>query len=179
MTWVDFAILGIIAISAILALFRGFIREALSLATWLLAIWIALVFARPASHFLEGFIHSGSLRLAIAYIGLFILTLIVGVLINHMAGKLVKASGFSGTDRMLGVLFGIGRGIAVVTLLVVLAGFTPMPRDNWWQQSIFVYQFEPLAVWVRNRLPPDMAKQIRFKEGRPSPAQSSTALFYY
>src|SRR5690625_965984 len=105
MTWVDFAILGIIAISAILALFRGFVREALSLATWLLAIWIALVFARPASTFLDGFIHSASLRLAIAYVGLFILTLIVGVLVNHLAGKLVKVSGFSGTDRMLGVLF--------------------------------------------------------------------------
>lgn len=162
MTWADFVILGIIAISALLALFRGFVREALSLASWLLAIWVSLVFARAVAQWLSQYVQADSLRLAIAYVGLFVLTLVAGIIINHMVAKLVKASGFSGTDRMLGILFGVGRGIAVVTLLVLLAGFTALPRGAWWQQSLLVYQFEPLALWVRDRLPARMARQIHY-----------------
>lgn len=172
MTWADFAILAIIGISAVISLFRGFVREALSLATWLLAFWVSLVFARPVSEFLRGVIHTASLRMAVSYAGLFILTLIIGVIFNYLAGQLVKASGFSGTDRMLGMVFGIGRGIAVVTLLVLLAGFTAVPRDRWWQQSVFVGHFEPMALWVRGKLPPDMAQRIRYDH---SDGQAPTA----
>lgn len=165
MTWADFAIIGIISISALIALFRGFVREAISLATWLLAFWVALAFARPVSTFLVGEIKTPSLRLAVCYAGLFILTLIVGVIVNYLAGQLVKASGFSGTDRMLGMVFGIGRGIAVVTLLVLLAGFTSVPRDRWWRQSVLMGHFQPLALYVRGHLPPDMAQRIRYDQG--------------
>jgi membrane protein required for colicin V production len=164
MTWIDFVILGIIFISAVFSLFRGFVREAVSLAAWVLAFWVALTLAHPVAQFLRGIIHTTSLRLAIAYAGLFILMLIAGVIVNYLAGQLVKGSGFSGTDRMLGVVFGIGRGIAIVTLLVLLAGFTTLPRDPWWQHSALIGQIEPFALWVHQRLPPDMANHIHYNE---------------
>ncbi len=162
MIWVDYTILTIIGISALISILRGFIREALSLLGWIIAIWVSLSFAEDIAALLIDKIPVPSLRTASAFLILFFACLIVAGVINYLAGKLVEKTGLSGTDRMLGVVFGTVRGTVVVGILVLLAGFTAVPEDPWWDQSILLKHFETMAVEVRSFLPPDVAANINY-----------------
>ncbi|MCK4950374.1 MAG: CvpA family protein [Gammaproteobacteria bacterium] len=163
MNWVDIAILVIIALSAGISLLRGFVREALSLLAWIISIWVAITFSHKLSVLLENMIASASARLAVAFVALFVITLIAGSMANYLASQLVKKTGLTGTDRMLGVIFGVARGIAVVVILVMLAGLTQsIPEETWWKQSMLMTHFQDAAIWMRGFLPHDVAKNIAF-----------------
>ena len=163
MIWIDYAMIGLILISSIIGLFRGFIREAFSLITWIIAIWVGLTFSRGFSGFLESVISYPSARIAASFAILFFLTLILGGLISYLLGELVKKTGLTGSDRFLGMIFGIGRGILVAAILVVLAGLTPLPEDPWWKESKLIPPFQSLAVWLRSRLPSGLAGYVDYR----------------
>ncbi len=156
MIWIDYSIIGIILISAVIGLFRGFIKESFSLAIWTVAIWIGLTFSRSFSVFID-FIKSPSARIIVAFVILFIITLILGALISYLLGELVKKTGLSGSDRFAGMIFGIARGLIVVSIIVMLAGLTPLPEDPWWKESVLIPPFQSLAVWLRDLMPLGMA----------------------
>ena len=156
MIWVDFVIPGIIAISALFSLMRGFVREALSLAGWVAAFWVALTFAQDFADLLLAGISAPSLRMVVSFTILFVVTLVITALVNRLAGQLVSKTGLSGTDRMIGMIFGIARGVVVVSVLVLLAGLTTMPQDPWWQQSVLVDVFHKLALWLRYTVAPEL-----------------------
>ena len=105
MNWVDFAILVIVLLSSVISLLRGFVREALSLANWVLAIWVSISFAYNLANLLKGSIDSPNVRVSVAFGILFLSTLIVGALVIYLVTQLVRKTGMSGTDRMLGVIF--------------------------------------------------------------------------
>jgi len=160
MLWIDYVIIGIIALSAIISIVRGFVKEVLSLVAWILAFWVALTFSPQFSVLLSDYISTPSISLFTAFSGLFIVTLILSALVNNMIAAIVEKTGLSGTDRMLGVLFGLLRGVAIVTLLVLLAAATPMPNDAWWQNAVLIEHFEKLAIWVRQFLPDGLAQYV-------------------
>ena len=162
MIWIDYAILAIVGISGVISLMRGFVREALSLAGWIAAFWISLAFSGRAAVLLDGYVTVPSARLAIAFAVLFIGVLLLCGILLRMAGLLVERTGMSGTDRTLGIVFGVLRGIVIAALLVMLAGLTPLPRDPWWRQSVFLPHFVELAHELRFYLPPDIQRQISF-----------------
>lgn len=162
MVWVDYVIIGIIALSAIISIIRGFVREVLSLAAWIVAFWVALVFSPELSLHLTPYVETPSIRLFAAFAGLFLVTLILGALVNNVISAIVEKTGLSGTDRMLGVIFGALRGLAIVTILVMLAATTPMPQDPWWQQAQLIPHIERVALWVSQFLPADMAQHVKF-----------------
>ncbi len=162
MVWVDFLIVGIILISALISIVRGFVKEVLSLASWILAFWVALLFYPHMATLLVDYVATPSIRSFVAFTSLFVVTLILGALVNHLISTLVKKTGLSGTDRMLGIIFGLIRGVAIVTLLILAAGATPMPQDDWWQNSFLLEHFEKLAVWLQAFLPSDIADHITF-----------------
>lgn len=168
MGWVDLVILGIVGISALIGLARGFLREVLSLVSWVLAYWCSIHFADRLARLFHSFIASDTIRLALAYASIFIAVLLLGAIVNHAVGRLVRATGFGGTDRMFGVGFGVLRGVAILTLLVLLAGMTSIPGAQWWRQSVFLGQVEPVAAWVRDRLPTNLASRIRFSDAQPA-----------
>jgi membrane protein required for colicin V production len=156
MIWVDIVIPGIIAISALFSLLRGFVREALSLAGWLAASWIALTFAKDFADLLLTGISAPSVRVVVSFTILFVVTLVVTALINRLAGTLVSKTGLTGTDRMIGMIFGVARGVVVVAILVLLAGMTTMPQDPWWQESALIDVFHKLALWLRYTVAPEL-----------------------
>jgi membrane protein required for colicin V production len=162
MNWVDYLIIGIILISSGISIVRGFIKEVLSLISWIVAIWVAFMFFANFASLLTPYIDTATLRLFIAFFVLFVVTLILGALVNHLISQLVEKTGLSGTDRALGVIFGILRGVAIVTILVLAAGVTPMPSDSWWQNSLLLQHFEDLAVWIKQLLPADVAEHVNF-----------------
>jgi len=167
MAWIDVVILGLIALSAILSLFRGFVREALALASWLIALWIAMTFYEDLAVWLAQQIQAQWFQTAMAqkvtaFALLFVCVLLLGTLVNYLVSKLVDRTGLTGTDRMLGIIFGVARGALIVALLVLFAGLTPMPQDPWWQDSQLIGYFEQLAMWMRDFLPAEIASSIHY-----------------
>lgn len=149
MNWADWTILVIIGISSLISLKRGFVKEALSLVTWLLAFIVARLFSQPLSVLLEPHIETPSVRIVAAFAMLFIATLIVGILINKLVGALVEATGLSGTDRILGIGFGAARGGLIVVALVALIGLSPAVNDRWWQESQLIPHFVLMEAWTK------------------------------
>ncbi len=147
MNWFDFAIIGIIALSTVISLIRGFAKEAISLAVWFSALFVASQFYPDIAIYLTR-ISDDLLRNGVAIAILFISTLIVGALINYVFSQLVKATGLSGTDRALGAVFGALRGVLVVSaLLFFMDTFTPSASSTWWQTSILVPEFAVIIEW--------------------------------
>lgn len=160
--WIDVVILALVALSAVLSLFRGFVKEAMALATWLVALWVAMTFYEALAVWLSQWITLVSAQKITAFAVLFVCVLLIGAVFNYLASKLVSKTGLTGTDKMLGVVFGVARGGVIVAILVLLAGLTPFPQDPWWQDSQFLGYFEEFALWMRNFLPGEIADNITY-----------------
>ena len=147
----DWIILAILLVSTILSAFRGFVREALALGSWILAVIVARWFAPALSMRLSPFIDMASARTLMAYGILIIGTLIVCGLLTRVLSELIRVSGLSATDRLLGMVFGFLRGALVVLLgVTALHYFTPVSQDPWWQASRLV----PLVLDLLNVIKP-------------------------
>lgn len=149
-TWVDWAIVAIIAISALISLSRGFVKEALSLVTWIIAGAVAWMFGGSLSEYLAGYIQTPSARVITGCAIMFVATLIVGAMINYLIGELVRVTGLSGTDRFLGMAFGAARGVLLVVVAVGLLSLGPVQQDGWWKESQLVPKFLLVADWSKN-----------------------------
>ena len=162
MAWLDIVILGIILLSALISLVRGFVREAFSLAVWVLAFWVSWSFFRDLEVPLQAWIESPTVRVGVAFAALMIATLVAGGLVNFLIIQLVERTGMSGTDRLIGMVFGAARGVLLVAVLVLLAGLTPMPEEDWWLESGLVGYFQELSYWLRDLLPPEFADHFSY-----------------
>ncbi len=160
MTWLDVVILALIALSALFGVFRGFVREVLSLAVWVLSFWIASRYAWDAAAYLERWIPYQDARLVAAFMALFFAVLVVGMVINRMVCKLVRASGISG-DRTLGAAFGLLRGVVIVAILVMVTAVTPLAEEEAWTQSLLTGHLESLAGWALDALKSGLGDHFR------------------
>ena len=147
--WVDWAIVAVVVISALISLTRGFFKEVLSLVTWVAAVVIAWLFSGSLSLMFQDYIDTPSVRTMAASGVLFVATLLTGGLINTLIGKLVAVTGLSGTDRALGMIFGALRGALLVTMLVGVGEYMPVHQDDWWKASTLVPHFEVVSEWVK------------------------------
>jgi membrane protein required for colicin V production len=147
MVWIDYAILAVIGISTLISLVRGFVKEAVSLIIWISAFFIASTFYANLANLLTNF-SDQILRNAAAIAILFITTLVIGALVNYLIGQLVSKTGLSGTDRVLGLVFGALRGVLVCSaLLFFMDAFTPASSSIWWTQSILIPEFTLIVEW--------------------------------
>lgn len=159
MNWADYLIIFIVIVSTLISLWRGFLREVISLITWVVGFWVALRFASQVG---EAFpvIHNPSVRVIVGFVILFVAILIVGMLVNLLVGKLMAHSGASASDRSLGALFGVLRGVVVVAVLVIVAGFTALPKSQGWRESRLIPYAQATAGWMRALLPQAVADEM-------------------
>ncbi len=151
MNWADWSIVAIIAVSSLISLKRGFVKEAISLAIWLAAFVISMLFHESFAFLLEDYIATASVREIVAIGVLFALTLIVGSMVSYLISELVRMTGLSGTDRLFGMVFGMVRGVIVVIVMVMFApAILPVDQDSWWKQSTLIPHFAMLEDWSRH-----------------------------
>lgn len=155
---IDFIIIGIIVFSLLVSLWRGFAREVLSLAGWVIAFFVASKFYQPMAQLLLQFDsvylnNSEYLRNGIAAGILFIAVLIISGIINALLAKLVDKTGLSGTDRVLGAGFGILRGVFIVAaILFFLDTFTAFSQSELWKESKLIPHFDFIVKWFFEQL---------------------------
>ena len=147
MNWIDYAVIGVILLSAVISLIRGFVKEAISLAIWFSAFFIASQFYADLATYLTK-LDDLMIRNGVAIAILFVSTLVLGGLINYLISQLVEFTGLTGTDRVLGLVFGALRGILMVSaLLFFIDTFTPMSSSTWWQTSVLIPEFSLIIEW--------------------------------
>jgi len=156
--WVDYAIIGIISISVITGLFRGFIKELLSLVVWCLAIWLAFHYSSSLDPWLMHYIQDKTARTAVAFIGIIIVTIIIGGLFNSFLSFILKKSGLSGTDRVLGMGFGFLRGIFLVAFIILIFKMTGFSNKDYVDQSRLYVKFTPVVDYISGYTPQIIAK---------------------
>jgi membrane protein required for colicin V production len=162
MTWLDYAVLGVIGVSVIWGLWRGLVREVISIAGWVLAFTAAYLFASPLAGALPQAIPTPELRMLTAFMCVFIVALVVATLCGLLMSKLVKAAGLGGLDRVLGSFFGLGRGLLIVLAFALVAGLTAVPRQAYWRDSFSGAPMAQTVLAIRPWLPPSLAMRLRY-----------------
>ncbi len=153
----DIAILAVLALSTLFGLMRGFVSEVLSLACWIAAFWVAWAFGDRVAQVYEGWLHEPTARIMAGYATCFVAVLILGALAGWALRKLMDVGGLRTGDRFLGMLFGLARGLLLVTFVVLMLGFTAAPREAaWWRQSALLPAFANGAGWFARQLPPEV-----------------------
>ena len=152
--WVDAALLGAIALSALIGLFRGLTFELLSLAGWF-AAWFAALWFGPllADHLPVGEPGSTLNRVA-AFACAFVLVLLLWGLAARAIARFVRATPLKPLDRVLGAFFGVARGVLVLLALTVLFAYTPLGRASAWQESQGAAWLQELLREVLSVVPP-------------------------
>ncbi len=146
--WLDWLIVSVIGLSTMLSLWRGFVKEALSLAAWILAFFVATTFAGQVALLLIDSIDSDGLRYAVSYGILFVASLMLGSVVSNLVRQLVKMTGLSGLDRLLGTVFGFARGLIIVVVLVYLAQAV-VPEEELEQESVLLPRVMLVVEWAR------------------------------
>ena len=159
MNWIDYIIIAVIVISAVLSLMRGLMREIMALAVWLVAVGVGYFF-HPYLASRMPWIESDGLRTLAAFTLLFFVAMVLGALINYLVSSLFEKAGISGTDRLLGGVFGALRGAALVVVFVLVAGMLPLNAQPWWQDSALLGHFVDAALWLREQFPPSLASHF-------------------
>ena len=177
MNWLDYAFLGVGAASILIGAIRGFVREIISVVTWVAAFWVAIRYTPEVAAYFETWLNSPMVRLAVAFALLLIATLLLGALLGWMGRLLVGRTGLTGTDRALGVVFGGLRGALLVGLMVLGAGLTALPEESWWRESVIVDTYHP---WVCNdRIGEWLDGAERHETVRRAPFNGSAAQAYW
>ena len=143
LTWADIVLLAILAISALVGIWRGFVSEVMSLVVWIGAFWLAFAFGPAAAAMFEAHVDAPTARWFLGYATVFLAALVVGGLCTWLIGKLV-------------------RGAAVGCVLVLVMGFTPLPQEPAWRQSQLLPGFVRGADWLRTWLPEALATHLSF-----------------
>ncbi len=153
MNSLDIAIIAVIALSALFSVLRGFVREAISLVIWIVAGAIAFTFTPHLEPRLVSYIEIDQLRVAASFVILFLASMVIGGIVSFLLGHIIKKGGLSGTDRMIGLVFGAARGGVIICILVWLGQYTPFSGDDIWVDSQLIGEFEKLVQILKTFLP--------------------------
>ena len=162
MSVLDLAAVAVIVVSAGWGIWRGFTREVMSLAGWVLAFLAANAVAGPLGEMMPGAVATPEVRVLIAFVAVFVLVLIAAALVGNLLSKFLKAAGLSGVDRTLGGLFGLSRGIVILLAFTIAAGLTALPRQALWKESVAAGMTTRTILQLTAYLPPALAGRLKY-----------------
>lgn len=162
MTVFDYAVLTIIGLSVIFSVMRGMVREVLSLLGWFAAFYVGRTYTHQLMPMIPADIPSESLRVLAAFLVLFLATLLLVSLLGIALSAIIKKIGLGWLDRLLGVMFGVIRGMFIVCVVVFLAGLTGAPKDARWRNAMFSAPIEALVISLLPWIPDDIAKHVKY-----------------
>lgn len=183
MAVIDYVILAVVLISALVSFARGFLREVLSLAAWTIAIVCAFNFAPDAAPYFGKWLADPTLQYWAAVVAVFLVALLVCGIVNWLISQLFNEFGTSGTDRSLGILLGAARGVVVVALMLLGARVISLPVDSWGAEAKLYPRVNEFSEWlwaIGSDMADDWGNQVGPQDTSPSSApnpapDSSTA----
>jgi membrane protein required for colicin V production len=163
MTWLDYALLAVVGLSALLGIWRGLVREVFALAGWVAAIAVAMLVAGEAAQLIPASFATPPVRTAIAFALLFLVILVTASIAGLVFAKAVRAAGLGFTDRTLGGVFGFARGALILLVVALAAGLTALPKEPFWRDAKLAAPLETAAIAVKPYLPPALADKVRYE----------------
>jgi membrane protein required for colicin V production len=160
MTWVDGAILAVLLVSAVLAYFRGLVREVLSIGAWLGAAVLGVAALPQTRPFVDQYVEPDWLATGVAIGAVFLAVLLILKILIHWIAGLVQSSFVGGVDRALGMVFGLARGAFVVVLAYIVAGLV-LPASETWPPAVRLARSLPLVVEGARRLVEQLPEDFR------------------
>ena len=154
----DIVIIAIITISGLVGIFRGLLREIMSLIGWIVSAWLAWRFASEFASVFDSVIQSADVRKAAAFISIFLLSLVLFALLSYFISKIMNKSPLRGMDRTLGMVFGLLRGAIIIAVLVVLIQSTQFAKESWWLGSMLKDYFLALAAYGMATMPAEVSR---------------------
>ena len=146
----DYLLIAAILISAIVGAMRGFLREAVALAAWIVALFVAWHFSDLVEPHLGGLLGDSEVRPWAARVIVVVLVLLLGAAIGSLLSHMVRLSIFSGMDRLLGFAFGLLRGFLLLGVFVILGQLLRLSGESWWRHSLLIPYGESVANGLRS-----------------------------
>jgi len=162
MTWLDYAALTILVASVLWGIWRGLVREVIAIASWVLAFLGANLFAGPLGDALPKALPTPEIRVAVAFVVVFIAILAVCALVSRMLSKLVHVAGLGELDRSLGGVFGVARALLILLAFALVAGLTALPRQPVWRNSITGPLLAQAVLAIKPWVPPSFGLRLRY-----------------
>lgn len=162
MTAFDYILLVLLIGSTLLSMTRGLVREIISLASWIVAFYVAINYSDVLARWLPHAISGEALRMIVAFIVLFIGTRIVMMFLAKLVSLVLRASGLTFMDRLLGALFGLAKGVLIALVLVLVCGLTRIPQQPFWRNAMFSPAAESVARSVMPYLPGYFVEHIHY-----------------
>lgn len=166
MNWIDFSIIGVIFASMILGMLRGFVKEIISLMTWVAAFFVASLFANKLAIMFAGAnAEPSSVTIAFSFGLLFLATMLAGRIIGFVFSSAINAGGIlSAGDRLFGAIFGLARGFIFTLAVVFIVQLTAFGSDTAWHESHLVNAYQPAVDWLGKRVSPAL-ENLKSKYG--------------
>ena len=171
MTVLDWSVIGVIAVSMLVAFARGITRELIALLAWVLGFFAAVAFSPLVGAMLPEFGGHPVVRYLVAFVAILLAALLVGALIAWPLRTVIRRAGLGFVDRFLGAVFGIARGVVLVLVFVLFAGLTTLPRFDWWQNSALAPMLVGGAMTLAPWLPSEWSRRLDYsRQGRTLPS---------
>ena len=162
MTWFDYAVIAVLAISVLIGIWRGFVREVFALGGWVAAFVVAMLFAGQAGELLPASSATPFVRSAAAGVVIFVVVLIVCSIAGMLFARVLRVAGLGLADRTLGGVFGFARGALISLISVLAAGLTALPKEPFWREAVLSGPLETAVVALKPYLPAPLAARVRY-----------------
>src|SRR5438477_6425995 len=172
-TLLDFILIGVMLVSALLAMIRGFMREVLSIAAWVIAAAATLYAYAKLLPYAKTYFNNDVVAAAAVIGGTFLGTLIIVSVITVRFSDMVLDSRVGALDRTLGFLFGLGRGLIIVVVAFLFFAWLVPPRTqpSWVANAKSKVVLQRTGDWLMSMLPDDPESIILKRLKRPKPEE--------
>lgn len=164
MSTIDIVILCLVALPAIVGVFYGFLNIVFSLLSWAISLGLSIKLVPYFSPLLENYVDQPVIRMILAFVALFILSLLIMSGISFLIVKLLGKTGLTAADRILGFFFGMTLGTLIVLIIIFFAGFTAFPQESWWNDSKLAEPFERISIWASQYLPESVSEYHSYEQ---------------